>query len=230
MAKKNQNDEPIFVDLGNEYTKMEQFVNENRQTLTYGLGGLAVLILAILGYQSFIVRPAETAAEEGAWRAENYFQMDSLDLAARGDGYDPGLEEILNNHDGTKAAARAAYELGVVYRDEGRFEEAIDAFSSADIDDDIIGALAEGSIGDCLVELGNYNEAVSHFEKAASIGASGLGEDVLAPMYLFKAGITKLETGDKAGAKADFERIVNDYPESQQFNTARGMAASLANS
>lgn len=230
MAKKNQNDEPIFVDLGDEYTKMEQFVNENRQTLTYGLGGLAVLILAILGYQSFVVRPAEAAAEKDAWRAENYFQLDSLDLAARGDGYDPGLEEVLNNHSGTNAAARAAYELGVVYRDEGRFEEAIEAFKTADVDDDIIGALAEGSIGDCLVEMGSYNEAIGHFEKAASIGASGLGETVLTPMYLFKAGVAKMETGDNSGAKSDFERIVNDYPESQQFNTARGMAASLANS
>lgn len=230
MAKKNQNDEPIFVDLGDEYTKMEQFVNEHRQTLTYGLGGMAVLILAILGYQSFVVGPAESAAEKDVWRAENYFQLDSLDLAARGDGYDPGLEEVLNNHGGTSAAARAAYELGVVYRDEGRFEEAIEAFKTADVADDIIGALAQGSIGDCLVELGSYNEAVGYFEKAASIGASGLGENVLTPMYLYKAGVTKLETGDNSGAKADFERIVNDYPESQQFNSARGMAASLANS
>ena len=230
MAKKNQNDEPIFVDLGEEYTKMEQFVNENRQTLTYGLGGLAVLILAVLGYQSFVVGPAETAAEQDVWRAENYFEMDSLDLAARGDGYDPGLEEVLNNHSGTSAAGRASYELGLVYRDEGRFEEAIEAFKSADVSDDVIGALVEGNIGDCLVEMGSYNEAIGHFEKAASIGASGLAEDVLAPMFLYKSGVVKMETGDRSGARRDFDRIVNDYPESQQFNSARGMAASLANS
>lgn len=230
MSKKTQNDEPIFLNVGDEYTKMEHFVNENRQTLTYGLGGLAVVILAILGYQSFVVRPAEVAAEEGAWRAENYFQMDSLNLAAYGDGYDAGLEEILNDHSGTNAAERAAYELGIVYRDNGQFEEAIEAFANAGVDDGMIGALAECNIGDCKVELGQYNEAVGHFEAAARMAASDLGEDVLAPLFLFKSAVAKIETGDTRGAKEDLDRIVEDYPNSQQYNTAVGMSASLANS
>lgn len=230
MSKKTQNDEPIFLNVGDEYTKMENFVNENRQTLTYGLGGLAVVILAVLGYQSFVVRPAEVAAEEGAWRAENYFQMDSLNLAAYGDGYDAGLEEILNEHSGTNAAERAAYELGIVYRDNGQFEEAIEAFANAGLDDGIIGALAECNIGDCKVELGQYNDAVSHFDAAARMAASDLGEDVLTPLFLFKAAVAKIETGDTRGAKEDLDRIVEDYPNSQQYNTAVGMSASLAKS
>ena len=48
------------------YTKTERFVDENRSTLTYGVGGLAVLILAVIGYQSFVVGPAEAAAETDA--------------------------------------------------------------------------------------------------------------------------------------------------------------------
>ena len=230
MAKKNQNDEPLVVDLGEGYTKMEHFVNDNRQALTYGLGGLAVLILAALGYQSFVAGPAESQAEEEAWRAENYFQMDSLDLAEFGDGYDAGLEEILNHHSGTDAASRASYELGIIYRDGGRFEEAIEAFKTAGLVDDVIGALSEGNVGDCLIELGRYNEAIGHFESAAALGASSLAENVLTPMFLYKSGITKMETGDFAGAKSDFSRIVTDYPECQQFNSAVGMKASLANS
>ena len=86
------------------YTKTERFVDENRSTLTYGVGGLAVLILAVIGYQSFVVGPAEAAAETDAWRAENYFEMDSMSLAALGDGYAAGLEEVMADHEGTAAA------------------------------------------------------------------------------------------------------------------------------
>jgi hypothetical protein len=47
---------------------------------------LQSLIVAVLAYQSFIAAPAEAQAEENSWRAESYFEMDSTDLAAYGDG------------------------------------------------------------------------------------------------------------------------------------------------
>ena len=87
MAKKTKPEHDTLLDVGEVYTKTERFVDENRQTLTYGVGGLAVLILAVIGYQSFIVRPAEATAETEIWRSENYFEMDSLSLFLLGYSY-----------------------------------------------------------------------------------------------------------------------------------------------
>ena len=82
-------------------------------------------------------------------------------------------------------------------------------------------------MGDCYVELGNYSEALNHFESAASKASSGLAETILAPMFLFKAAIVQIELGDSKGAKGNLDQIVSDYPKSQQFSSAKGLAISL---
>ena len=168
MAKKTKPEDDTLLDVGEVYTKTERFVDENRQTLTYGVGGLAVLILAVIGYQSFIVRPAEATAETEIWRSENYFEMDSLSLAAFGDGYAAGLEEVMMDHAGTPAAQRAAYRMGIYHRDAGDFDAAIAAFEEVNVNDDVVQVLAAGNIGDCYVELADYEAAADAFDRAIS--------------------------------------------------------------
>jgi hypothetical protein len=107
MAKKTKPEDDTLLDVGEAYTKTEKFVDENRSSLTYGIGGVAALIIAVLAYQSFIAAPAEAQAEESSWRAESYFEMDSVDLAAYGDGFAAGLEEVMNDHSGTAAGNRS---------------------------------------------------------------------------------------------------------------------------
>ena len=228
MAKKTKPEDDTLLDVGEAYTKTEKFVDENRSSLTYGIGGVAALIVAVLAYQSFIAAPAEAKAEESSWRAESYFEMDSVDLAAYGDGFAAGLEEIMNDHSGTAAGARAAYRMGIVHRDAGAFEEAIAAFEQAEANDDVIATLAAGNIGDCQVELGDYDAARTAFNSAISAAESGLAEAVLAPMFLYKAALVEMELGSNAAAKSYLDRIVKDYPKSQQKNGAAAMAASLA--
>lgn len=230
MAKKNTPDESNIINVDEVYTKTEQFVDKNRLALTFGIGGLAALILGVLGYQSFIVAPANAHAEESAWRAESYFEMDSMEWAIFGDGYAAGLEEILNEYNGTSAGSRAAYRLGVYHRDAGSYEEAIAAFESVELSDDVIGILTTGNIGDCEVELGNYEAAIGHFEAAAHAASSELSDAILTPMFLFKAAISQIEIGNNKAAKNNLDQIVSDYPKSQQFSAASGMAATLIES
>ena len=227
MAKKTKPEDDTLLDVGEAYTKTEKFVDENRSSITYGIGGVAALIIAVLAYQSFIVGPAEAQAEENSWRAESYFEMDSVDLAAYGDGFAAGLEEVMNDHSGTAAGARAAYRMGIVHRDAGAYDEAIAAFEQAEANDDVIATLAQGNIGDCQVELNDYDAAKAAFKEAISSAESGLAEAVLAPMYLYKAALVDIELGNNASAKSQLDRIVNDYPKSQQKSGAEALAASL---
>ena len=228
MAKKTKPEDDTLLDVGEVYTKTERFVDENRRTLTYGVGGLAVLILAVIGYQSFVVGPAEAAAETDAWRAENYFEMDSMSLAALGDGYVAGLEEVMADHEGTAAGQRAAYRIGIYYRDAGDFEGAIAAFEEVNVGDDVVQVLAAGNIGDCYVELADYESAQAAFNNAISLATSSMAEDVLAPMFLYKGALVEIELGNNAQAKKHLDRIVEDYPTSQQNNASEALAASLA--
>ena len=228
MAKKTKPEDDTLLNVGEAYTKTEKFVDENRSSLTYGIGGVAALIVAVLAYQSFITAPAEAQAEESSWKAESYFEMDSVDLAAYGDGFAAGLEEVMNDNSGTAAGARASYRMGIVHRDAGAFEDAIAAFEQADVNDDVIATLALGNIGDCQVEMEDYDAAKSAFDKAISGASSSLAEAVLAPMYLYKAALVEIELGNNAAAKSHLDRTVSNYPKSQQKNGATALTASIA--
>jgi len=209
--------------------KTEQFIENNSRNLTMAIGAVAVLIVAVVGYGKFVSEPSEIKGNEESWRAEQYFFMDSLDLALNGDGLYPGLYDIIDDHDGTKAAARARYELGTILRSQGDYEGALDAFKNAGLNDDILSVLAQINIGDCQVELGDYKAAASAFGKAASSGGSSSGEDFLAPIALYKGALVDLELGDNGSAKKKLDRITKDYPTSNLKATAEGLAATLIN-
>ncbi|MBL6619100.1 MAG: tetratricopeptide repeat protein [Flavobacteriales bacterium] len=207
--------------------KTEQFIENNSRNLTMAIGAVAVLIVAVVGYGKFVSEPAETEANENSWRAEQYFFMDSLDLALNGDGLYPGLYDIIDDHDGTKAAARARYELGTVLRSQGDYAGAIEAFGDAALNDDVLSVLAQVNIGDCQVELGDYSAAASAFNKAASASSSSIGENYLAPIALYKGALVDIELGDNSAAKSKLTRITEEYATSNVKATAEGLAATL---
>lgn len=227
MAKKSNQEETI-VNVDELYSKSEQFVDKNRKQLTLGLGGAAALILIVIGYSTLVVAPKNTAAEEAAFMAEHYFAKDSADLAMLGDGLNAGLEEILSDHSGTPAAARAAFELGIMHRDAARFDEAVDAFNQAGFSDDVFGPLTDANIGDCLVELGDLEGAEGHFASAASGAASGLAAKALSPMCSYKRALVLIELGNENKARGVLEDLAEDFPNSTYASNATGLAASLA--
>ena len=224
MAADNNTGAPIEELTG----KTEQFIENNSRNLIIAIAAVAVVIVGIVGYGKFVVEPAEKEANEHIWRAEQYFMMDSVDLALNGDGLYPGLIEVMENHGGTKAAARAAYETGILLRQQGDFAGAIEAFEGAGLKDDILSALATINVGDCEVELGNFDAAADAFDKAVSMAGSSIGEDYLAPIALYKGALVDLELGRDGKAKSKLSRIAMDYPTSNLKATAEGLAASIA--
>ena len=227
MAKKKIQEDTI-VNVEELASKSEQFVHQNRKQLTLGLGGVAAVILVVIGYSTLSAGPKNEAAEEAAFMAEHYFAKDSIDLAMFGDGLSAGLEEVLSDHAGTPAASRAAFELGIMHRDAARFEDAVEAFNQAGFSDDVFGPLTDANIGDCLVELGDLEGAESHFASAASRAASGLAAKALSPMCSYKQALVLIELGDEAKAKSVLQDLAEDFPNSTYAANATGLAYSLA--
>ncbi|MDG1260350.1 MAG: tetratricopeptide repeat protein [Flavobacteriales bacterium] len=228
MAKKSDKEE-VIVDVKEVYTKTELFVDRNRKTLTMVLGALILVIIAFSVYRYMVVLPAENNAAQDSWKAEQYFEMDSLDLAISGDGIYDGLEGVVYAHSGTKAASRANYELGIINRDRGNFEDAIAYFQEADLGDEVVGALALGNIGDCFVELGDVQEGANWFEKAVAKAKGTNAESFTAPIMHAKAGIAYMELGVTDKASDHFEAIVENYPSSTEFGKAQRYLSKLGN-
>ena len=81
--------------------------------------------------------------------------------------------------------------------------------------DEILGALAYGNIGDAYLQQKNNNEALNYYIKAFEYS----NNDFVTPLYLKKAGIAATLQGKTADALKYYERIKNDYPNSEQART-----------
>lgn len=211
------------VDLGEVYTRTELFVEKNKNAILFGVGGVLLLVGALLGFRKFVVEPKNAEANELIWKAEHYFEIDSLDKALNGDAEWPGFLSIAEQYGGwpgTASGSLAHYYVGTIYMKQGEYEAAIEHFRKADLNDDILRTMAVGNVGDALVELDRAGEAVKEFEKAANMTTN----ELTTPMYLMKAGILHQEAGNWKGAAKAFKRIVAEFPTSNEASQARKYA------
>jgi tetratricopeptide (TPR) repeat protein len=226
MAKKKQQEETI-VNVGEVYTKTEMFVDRHRKTLTTVLVGVALAAAAFFGYRALVVQPHEQEAMNQIWKAQLYFENDSLDAAVNGDGLYPGFQEIADNYDGTKAGMLANYYMGIINRDNVEYEAALENFKKVDFSDNAVGILAMGNVGDMYVELEQYEEGAKWLTKAATEARSSASEEFSAPFYLYKAATVNYELGNYPMAYKQFNSIVEDYPKSSEHDKAIKWAGRL---
>jgi len=208
------------LDLGEVYTRTELFLDKNKKAITYGAVGLLVVVGGLLGYKKFVAEPKAIEASENIWKAEYYFEIDSLDKAMNGDEQWPGFITIADEFGGTPSGELANYYLGAIYMQKGDYEAALAHYQDADLDDDVLRVMAVGNQGDALVELGRTDEAVKQFEKAATMEAN----DFTTPMYLMKAGILHQQGANWSAAAKCFKRIANEFPTSPEASQARKYA------
>lgn len=209
------------LDLGDMYTRSELFFEKNKKAFTIGTIAVLAVVGGALGYKKFVAEPKAKEANELIWKAQYYFEIDSLDKAINGDGNYFGFQHIADNYGSTPAGELANFYLGVCYHQKGEWETALNYYKEADLDDDVLRVMATGNQGDVLVELGRPDEAVGQFEKAANM----VNSDYTTPMFLMKAGLLYQQKGDWKGAEKCFGRIATDFPSSPDAQQAKKYAA-----
>lgn len=207
MANKKDQSEEVIVDVQEVYSKTETFINENKNTLSTVVAVIAVIIGGYFAYNSFYLAPMQDEAQEQMFMAEKYFAKDSMNLAIHGDAQNLGFLEIADQYSGTKAGNLAYYYLGIAFLKTGQFEAAIDALEDFEGDETIMESIKYGAMGDAYMELGDYNKAVSNYEKAATV----VKNDFSTPMYLLKAGQTYELLGDYDEAVDTYSKIKSDF-------------------
>ena len=213
MAK-NKGEDPI-VDVQGAYSRTEAYVESNKQTLTIIAIAIFVLFAGYSGFTRLYLFPLEEEASELIWKAEYYYEVDSLDLALHGDGNHFGFLEISDNYGMTEHGTLANYYIGMIYLEKGEYDLAIQYLEDGQVDDDIAGSIAIGAIGDAYVELGDYEQALAQFHKAANNSAN----QFTAPIYMKKAAIVYEELGNYGEALELYKEIKTKYPNSSEANT-----------
>lgn len=212
MSKQVIKDEPI-VDVEQAFTRTELYVEQNKQSLMIILGAIVVLVGGYFAYKYWYVAGEEIKARAEMFTAEDYFGKDSIDYAMNGDKSGSiGLIEIVENYGITPSGNLAEYYLGMCYLKKGQYAEAIEHLEEFDGKDQIVAPLATAAIGDANMELGNIDEAITYYLKAAEQNNNQFDS----PICLKKAGLAYEEKANYADAIRIYERIKNEYSETTE--------------
>lgn len=190
---------------------------EQNKNLIYG--GIAVVLLLVVGlYWYFVMHkgPQEAMAQQELYKAQQSFDQDSFAVALNGrnvvgqQGNFIGLLKLIEDYGGTASGNLAYYYAGTSFMHLGNFDQAIKFLENYSGEDEVTQAMAYGMIGDAKSEKGDMEGALSYYKKAANYSPKN---QAISPYFLRKAGLLSEKQGNTADAKAYYEQIKNDYPE-----------------
>ena len=236
MAKKNtkQGDERL-ENVEEALSKTELWIENNQKTLWIILIALLVVAFAIYGISNYNKKrneaarnmsfPAEINFEQQASQAVDFasYYMENENYAAALNGTEdkPGFLQIVEDYGSTRAGKLAAYYAGICYIKQGNYAQAIEYLKKYTNDDQILSSMALGLIADCYLELGDQQNAVSYYEKAAKKNEN----DFTSPMHLVKLGMTYEIMGNYAKALETYRTLKEKYPLSNEaFEISKNIA------
>jgi len=207
MSKQIEEKDELLVDVQHAYSKTELYIEENKKSLAIIAAGIILVITGYFAWDKLYVAPQEEEAQSKMFVAQQYFENDSLDKAINGDGNNPGFKTIAEDYGVTKSANLAHYYLGICYLKKSKFEDAISELKQFDTDSEVLGPVATGAMGDATLELGNQDDAVALYLKAAKMNENKF----TTPLYLMKAGGVYEDLKNYDNALKVYEQIKSDY-------------------
>lgn len=202
--------------------KGEAFLKENSKVLAGVLIAAVILIGGILFFQINTQNQNEKAQKE-MFQAVYFYEQDSVQLALNGDGINSGFLKIVEDYPRTDAANLANFYIGSIYLSEREYQKSLEYLEKFSADDYLVQAKAYSLIGDAHMELGNTDNAISFYKKAANYDAN----KYFTPKYLTKLAIAYEAAGKSQEAINAYAEIEDKYYESFEFADARKHKARL---
>lgn len=219
MSKKHNEDktEKNLETIDEKLTSSEQFLEKNQKQILIGLAVLVVIVGAFLAYNYLYMQPKNLKAQAAIFKGERYFQNGQDSLALFGNGNDfIGFESVITQYKGTKTADLAHAYAGICYARLGNNEKALEHLKKFKGGDLLISPAIEGAVGDVYMNMGNSDEAIAHYTKAAAKA----NDQMLSPIFYKKIGIVYLNDKKFDKAIETFTKIKDRY-----LNTPEGMEA-----
>lgn len=215
--KKTQNKaEKSLETMDEALTTSEKFLENNQRNILWGLLALVVAVGAFLAYHYLYKNPRDEKAQAAIYIGERYFQNGEDSLALFGNGNDYiGFESIMSQYRGTKTADLARAYAGISYGRMGNNEKALEYLKKFKGGDLLITPAVAGAIGDVYMNMGNTQDAISQFTKAAQKA----NDNMLTPYFYKKAGLAHLSANNYDKAIEVFTKIKESYinsPEAQE--------------
>jgi tetratricopeptide (TPR) repeat protein len=225
QSKKAQDQSDLLENpevIASRLEKGEAFLKQNSKILAGVMIAAVILIGGILFFQ-INNQNQNVNAQKEMFQAVYFFEQDSIQLALDGDGINPGFLSIIEDYPRTDAANLANFYVGSIYLSERKYEEALTHLEQFSADDYLVQAKAYALIGDANMELGNVDQAITNYKKAADTNEN----KYFTPKYLNKLAVAYEESGKIQEAIATYTTIEDVYYEAFEFAGARKHKARL---
>lgn len=187
-----------------------------------------VIILLIGGYyiyKEFFKAPKEAKAVDSMFKAEEYYKMDSVNLALNGDGQNPGFLRIISNYGGTEAGNLANFYAGSCYIKLGDNEKAVKYLKKFSTGSKLVQARAYKLLADAYADLGKNEDALDYYKKAAHHFEK---DETNSSEYLFLAAyFADRVLKNQKEAISLYKELKEKYPNTQQGTQAESYLAQL---
>lgn len=210
MARKNKGS----MDLEARWGHLEDYLEEHKKTATI-ISVIVVLIIAgFVTFKYWYIPSQEQDAEMAITHAQNYFAMDSINKAIKGDGANLGFQDIADQYGWTAIGNTANYYLGLCYYEKKDYQQAIDYLEKFNTDDVLVSANAKGVEGDAEMQLNQTDKAIEDYLEAAKKN----NNEYTAPLYLKYAALAYEVKGDYSNALNLYQTIKSQYYNYAQAN------------
>ena len=208
MAKKESTRTSID-ELNESLSSIEQKVENNKNYIYWVCGAIVVIAAVIVGYIYGIRNP-------GLEDARNEISQADMQLAQGNDSI--ALVQYMAVAEGysNSVANRANLNAAILLYNDGKYEEAISYISNFDPEGVIIGPASQSLLGDCYVNTGKLDEALSAYDKAIALSADN---SYYTPLFMVKKATIYREQKNYAAEADIFQSIKDKYPDfSRNYN------------
>ena len=225
MAKKKEAHNDVLESseaLAEKLERAESWIERHPKVVFGVLGAVLLIVGGYFGFKYYKDKK-DIDAQREMFQAVYYFESDSLDLALNGDGNNLGLLDIIDEYGITPAGNLANYYAGASYLKQGKYELArlyLEDFKASDL---LVQARAYSLIGDAHMEEEHYVDAASFYNKAANYKPN----KYYTPSYLMKEALAYEKANDTAKAISTYQKIIDNYWESGEYQNARKFKARL---
>ena len=216
ITKKNLKEDK-FVETA---LKAKTYLEENQKQVTIVVAAILAFVVLIMVYRNY--------QENRTMKANSLLGLAQVEYQNMNYGKAREfLNRLFEDYDGTEAATQGYFVLANLNYQQEKYEEAEAAFKK--FIDEYDGSkilLASGYAGyaACLEHRGAHEEAAKYYLKAQKTAP----DFIEAANYLYLAGRNFVKAGQINKARDAFEKIVEEYKDSNRYNDAKAELILLA--
>lgn len=199
MAKKqNQSARTTLEEVNESLTSAAQRIEDNKKYINWALIAIAILALLVAGY-FYLHNKGLEEAKDKIGTADIEQMQGNKDDALK--SYEKVADEFSN-----KIGERAHLNAAALLYEKGEYEKAAKHLEDYSADGNLVGPASRSLLGDCYVNLKQYDKAMSAYDQAIKLSN---GNELYAPVFMIKKA-TLLHAQKKYAEEAAIYQEIKD--------------------